>query len=214
MSKICRLEDIKELLNKDGYFVLGHGTGRAGNSNETIKSIFQNGLRTKDNSLYYTTIGLDASDINALKTKLCNWYHCDSKKVILIRIPIKYINVIGASGDLDGEKYGAFMIKHKESGRIINYLDPKFIVGCFDAENQYFEMNELFEETLTESSINKLIKQYKETLEKTEKRIKRLQQSMEHKTNDLSISSIYDTQLPDNFDFDDEIEWDTPEYKR
>ena len=198
MSKICRLEDIKELLNKDGYFVLGHGTGRAGNSNETIKSIFQNGLRTKDNSLYYTTIGLDASDINALKTKLCNWYHCDSKKVILIRIPIKYINVIGASGDLDGEKYGAFMIKHKESGRIINYLDPKFIVGCFDAENQYFEMNELFEETL----------------EKTEKRIKRLQQSMEHKTNDLSISSIYDTQLPDNFDFDDEIEWDTPEYKR
>ena len=37
---------------------------------------------------------------------------------------------------------------------------------------------------------------------------------MEHKTNDLSISSIYDTQLPDNFDFDDEIEWDTPEYKR
>lgn len=214
MSRNCRLEDIEGLLNEDGYFVLGHGTGRTTNSDDIVQSIFKNGLRTKDNSLYYTTIGLDTKDINALKTKLCNWYHCNSKKIILIRIPIKYINVIGSSADLDGEKYGAFMVKHEEGGRLINYLDPKFIVGCFDAENQYFEMNESFEEILTESSIDKLIKQYKESLEKTENRIKRLQQNLESETNDFSVSTMYDTQLPDNFDFDDEIEWDNSEYKR
>ena len=34
----------------------GHGTGRSGNSDEIVDQIFSKGLRTKDNSLYYTIV--------------------------------------------------------------------------------------------------------------------------------------------------------------
>lgn len=57
------LESIKNDLQNPDYVILGHGTGRSRNSDEIVQSIFTNGLRTKDNSLYYTTIGLDTSDL-------------------------------------------------------------------------------------------------------------------------------------------------------
>lgn len=52
------LEQLEPLLSESGYMCFGHGTGRKGNSDEVVDSIFSEGLRTKNNSLYYTTIGL------------------------------------------------------------------------------------------------------------------------------------------------------------
>lgn len=52
------LEQLAPILSETGYICLGHGTGRSGNSNEVVDSIFDSGLRTKYNSLYYTTIVL------------------------------------------------------------------------------------------------------------------------------------------------------------
>ena len=135
METLCTLSDIKDILNEERYFCLGHGTGRSGDKEEIVKSIFKTGLRTKDNSLFYTSIGLDTGDIEKLETKLNNWEHCESKKIILMRIPIKYINALGDTSDLDGERYGAFMLKREESGKIVNYVDPKLIIGFYYANN-------------------------------------------------------------------------------
>lgn len=214
METLCSLSDIKDILNEERYFCLGHGTGRSGDKEEIVKSIFKTGLRTKDNSLFYTSIGLDTGDIEKLETKLNNWEHCESKKIILMRIPVKYINALGDTSDLDGERYGAFMLKREESGKIVNYVDPKFIIGCYDANNHEFESNDKFEKTLSKESIKTLEKQYGEALEKTKTRLERLSMITElegninQKENAQVIPS--DKRFPENFDFDDEIEWDMP----
>ena len=214
METICKLKDVMDVLNQKGYFCLGHGTGRSNDSKEVVKSIFENGLRTKDNSLFYTSIGLDTSDFDNLETKLNNWEHCESKKIILIRIPIEFINVIGDTADLNGERYGAFMIKKDESGKIRNYVDPKFIVGCYDANTQEFECNDKFERVLRKETLETLQKQYKEALEKTKDRLQRIDEMANNMIGNQPIKAevnpIYDTSLLDNFDFDDEIEWDMP----
>lgn len=214
METLCSLSDIKDILNEERYFCLGHGTGRSGDKEEIVKSIFKTGLRTKDNSLFYTSIGLDTGDIEKLETKLNNWEHCESKKIILMRIPVKYINALGDTSDLDGERYRAFMLKREESGKIVNYVDPKFIIGCYDANNHEFESNDKFEKTLSKESIKTLEKQYGEALEKTKTRLERLSMITElegninQKENAQVIPS--DKRFPENFDFDDEIEWDMP----
>ncbi len=147
------LEQLKSLLFESGYMCYGHGIGRMGNSDEIVGSIFSEGLRTKDNSLYFTTVGLSTPtpelkeqykesglpepSIENLKEKFNNWQHLDSKKIIIARIPIEYINTMGDYCDRDGEMFGAFYIQKVQPNRkIINYLDPKFIVGCFDVEKQ------------------------------------------------------------------------------
>ena len=214
METLCTLDDIKDTLNAEGYFCLGHGTGRSSNSEEVVKSIFKTGLRTKDNSLFYTSIGLDTNDIEKLETRLNNWEHCESKKIILIRIPIKYINVLGDTSDLDGERYGAFMLEKEENGKKINYVDPKFIVGCYDASTHEFENNDKFEKSLSRETMETLEKQYKLALEKTKARLERLNMIAKPGSNANQKESIpeitYDKTVPENFDFDDEIEWDMP----
>lgn len=163
-----KLSDIEYLLGNDEYFYLGHGTGR-NNSSEVVASIFKNGLRTKDNSLYYTAIGLDTTNTEKLENKLNNWPHLESKNVILIRIPIKYINLYGESSDLNGEKFGAFYQEINET----YYLKPKFIISCYS--NGIFIKNPLFEENLSLETIKELKSNYQQILEKTANRLKRLE---------------------------------------
>lgn len=213
METMCKLKDVMDVLNEKGYFCLGHGTGRSNDSKEVVKSIFENGLRTKDNSLYYTSIGLDTGDFDNLETKLNNWKHCESKKIILIRIPIEFINVIGDTADLNGERYGAFMIEKAENGKIRNYVDSKFIVGCYDSVTHEFEYNDKFERVLRKETLETLGKQYKEALEKTKARLQRIEMTnnmIENQSIKDEVNPIYDKSLLDNFDFDDEIEWDMP----
>ena len=63
MNSECNIQALESILKDDKFLVLGHGTGRKGAGADVVKSIFENGLRTKDNSLYYTTIGLDIPSI-------------------------------------------------------------------------------------------------------------------------------------------------------
>lgn len=208
------LEKIYSVLNENGYICLGHGIGRTGNMNDTIQSIFQNGLRTKDNSLYYTTIGLDTTNIEALRQKLNEWQHQDSKKIILIRLPLEYINRLGDSADLDGEKFGAFYNEVISSnGKITYYLDPKFIVGCYDVEKQVVLLNNNFERILSEKTLRTLREKYKTTLAKTQARFERLEETL----NSLNANHNQNTQDEiqnlganlewDLSDFDDDIDW-------
>lgn len=220
------LELLAPVLSESGFICLGHGTGRSGNSNEVVESIFNNGLRTKDNSLYYTTIvlstptpelkqqyvemGLPEPTIERLKNQFNNWQHLESKKIIIARIPTEYINQMGDRSDRDGEMYGAFYTqKILPDGKSINYLDSKFIVGCFDVEKQAVRLNKKFERTLTPETIEKLKVEYKRTLEKTNIRL----QSFESKNvinnteNQFTTVGVDDKYL-ESFDFDDEIEWE------
>lgn len=213
IEQYTSLEDLYNILNKNGFICLGHGTGRSENSDSVVNSIFENGLRTKDNSLYYTTIGLDTSDVNRLKETLNNWQHLSSKKIILMRLPIEYINTIGESADLDGERYGAFFNEMQSPDeKITYYLNPKFIIGCYDVERQQVLLNNNFQEELNQEMLKELRTKFKKTLEKTKKRFKRQEESLmftntsEYNQEDLTQQTS-DMQWDIN-DFGDDIEWE------
>lgn len=221
------LEQLEPLLSESGYMCYGHGTGRKGNSDEVVDSIFNEGLRTKNNSLYYTTIalstptpelkaqfkkiGMQEPTIEDLKNQFNNWQHQDSKKIIIARIPTEYINKAGDRSDLDGEMFGAFYTqKQQPNGQETNYLDSKFIVGCFDVEKQAVRLNKNFEKTLTPETIEQLKENYKKTVEKTNARRERQNLSITQEEIDLSQQNqtqpvSYNTETYDNFD--DNIEW-------
>jgi len=221
------LDSLQDILSESGYLCFGHGTGRTGNSDEVVNSIFQEGLRTKDNSLYFTTIGLstptpeliaqyqelgiEPPTMDGLKQQFNNWSHADSKKIIIARIPTEYVNEAADRSDIGGERYGAFMTEEIDAnGKTTNYLDPKFIVGCFDVETQMVKLNKTFEKELSESTIKQLKEKYKKALQKTQARLEQMQsenivglsnQEMEQKTIDYGLP-----------DFDSEnIDWDIPE---
>jgi hypothetical protein len=221
------LEQLEPLLSESGYMCYGHGTGRKGNSDEVVDSIFNEGLRTKNNSLYYTTIGLSTPTpelkeqfkeigmpeptIEDLKKQFNNWQHQDSKKIIIARIPTEYINKAGDRSDLDGEMFGAFYTqKQQPNGQATNYLDSKFIIGCFDVDKQAVRLNKNFERTLAPETIEQLKENYKKTVEKTNAR--RIRQNLGITQEEINLSQQnqtqqvnYNTETYDNFD--DNIEW-------
>lgn len=221
------LEQLEPLLSESGYMCYGHGTGRKGNSDEVVDSIFNEGLRTKNNSLYYTTIalstptpelkaqfkkiGMQEPTIEDLKNQFNNWQHQDSKKIIIARIPTEYINKAGDRSDLDGEMFGAFYTqKQQPNGQETNYLDSKFIVGCFDVEKQAVRLNKNFEKTLTPETIEQLKENYKKTVEKINARKERQKLGITQEEINLSQQNqtqpvSYNTEIYDNFD--DNIEW-------
>lgn len=221
------LEQLEPLLSEPGYMCYGHGTGRKGNSDEVVDSIFSEGLRTKNNSLYYTTIGLSTPTpelieqfkeigmpeptLEDLKKQFNNWQHQDSKKIIIARVPTEYINKAGDRSDLDGEMFGAFYTqKQQPNGQATNYLDSKFIIGCFDVEKQAVRLNKNFERTLTQETIEQLKENYKKTVEKTIARKERQTMGITQEEINLAQQSqtqpvSYNTETYDNFD--DNIEW-------
>ena len=221
------LEKLESLFSESGYAFFGHGTGRRDNSDEVVDSIFSEGLRTKDNSLYFTAVGLSTPTpeikeankklgikeptMEGLKDQLNNWHHLDSKKIIIARLPIEYINNTGDHSDLDGEQFGAFYIQEiQPNGKATNYLDPKFIVGCYDAEKQSVRLNKNFERTLNESTIIKLREGYKKALEKTKNRLSKTALPFINNNNtkvESMPTATLDFDTIDSFDFPD-LDWE------
>lgn len=221
------LEELEPLLSESGYMCYGHGTGRKGNSDEVVDSIFNEGLRTKNNSLYYTTIalstptpelkaqfkeiGMQEPTIEDLKKQFNNWQHQDSKKIIIARIPTEYINKAGDRSDLDGEMFGAFYTqKQQPNGQTTNYLNSKFIIGCYDVEKQAVRLNKNFERVLTPETIEELKENYVNTVEKTNARKERqtagiTQEEINHANQEQQVIDNYKFDSYDSFD--DETEW-------
>lgn len=192
-NEYMTLEELEPILAESGYICFGHGTGRRGNDDEIVDSIFSEGLRTKNNSLALTTIGLSTPTpelkqqyaeygipeptMDGLKEQLNHWQHLDSQKIILARVPTEYINQMGDRSDLDGEMYGAFMIEEmNQNGKTTNYLDPRFIIGCYDVEKKAVKMNPCFERTLTQQTIATLNTKFKRTLDKTKQRLAKVEE--------------------------------------
>lgn len=219
------LEQLAPILSESGYLCVGHGTGRSGNSDGVVDSIFQRGLRTKNNSLYFTSIvlstpttelikqyeenGMPKPTIETLKQQLNNWQHQDSKKVILARIPMEYINMMGDRSDLDGEMFGAFMnTQVQEDGTPKFYLDSRFILGCYDVDTQTVRLNKTYERTLSKRTIRQLKDGYARAVAKTKKRIEAttLFPNVAPTNENLQPQQETSFALPD-FDFDDQIDW-------
>ena len=216
------LEQLEPLLSESGYMCFGHGIGRKGNSDEVVDSIFSEGLRTKNNSLYYTTIGLSTPTpenkalhkeigiseptLEDLKKQFNNWQHLDSKKIIIARVPSEYINKAGDRSDLDGEMYGAFYKqKVQVDGRETNYLDPKFIIGCYDIDKQAVRLNKNFERTLTPETIEQLKENYAKVVAKVKAR-KEIPDNLIFESQQIETPvANYNTDSYDSFD--DNIEW-------
>ena len=122
---------------------------------------------------------------------------------------------MGDRSDRDGEMFGAFYIQEfQPNGQATNYLDPKFIVGCFDVDKQAVRLNKNFERTLSPSTIEQLKEKYKLTLQKTKERIDRAaikptsNEEINVSNSQNDVTPTYDSY--DSFDFP-EIEWDIPE---
>lgn len=213
------IEQLSHLFSEKGYIYLGHGTGRSGNDDQIVDSIFNRGLRTKNNSLCYTTIvlstptpeikeqfkelGVPEPTISGLNEQFNNWPHMDSKKIIIARLPLEYINSMGDPSDLDGEKYGAFFREElQENGHKTYYLDPKFIVGCFDVDKQMVRLNEGYEQTMTPETISTLRDGYKKVLGKTKARLTRLESNFFGTGEQVDLSTPQNNLSQETFDFD------------
>ena len=228
------MEQLAPILSEQGYICLGHGTGRSGNDENVVDSIFQEGLRTKDNSLYFTTIGLDTPtpeiiksheelgieppSISAIENQFNNWQHQDSKKIIIARVPTEYINYNGNRSDLDGEMFGAFMDEELgNDGKTTNYLNPAFIIGCYDVDKKAVRLNKSFERTLSEQTLSKVKSRYKKALEKTQKRLKSIEDNLpsySEMMSELQQETTMQEQIIQNqemiSDFGEDIDWGFP----
>lgn len=102
-----------------------------------------------------------------LKGMLNNWKFMDSKKIILIRIPLEYVYALG--DEILAEKLHAFYVQNglRSNGRKQNYVNNKFIIGCYNAETKEIEINPNFEQELTEET--KLL--LKQGLEEAERKV-------------------------------------------
>ena len=204
------IDELHDVLTEEGYFILGHGTGRTADDS-VVDSIFKEGLRTKNNSLYYTSIGLDTGDIEKLKSTLNNWQHLDSQNIILMKIPIEYINMMGDSADLDGERFGAFYNEKvdEQTGRVTYYLSPKYIIGNYNAQSQTVEINPNYEWKLTKETLEEIKAKYLVAYNKTQAKFKRQEENFQKMVTGGDIKTLMENEGID-FDVDFDFEWDTP----
>ncbi len=97
-----------------------------------------------------------------------------SHQLIIIKIPTNYINITGGAKDYRGEQYLAFMTPHYEGKETINYLDPKFIFGVYDASKQAIIPNSHYETNISEQTLHKLDEGYKTAVAMTKSRLDQL----------------------------------------
>lgn len=129
----------------------------------------------------------------------------------MIRLPIKYVNLYGESADLDGERFGAFFIEKEQSdGKSTYYLNPKFIIGCFDVDKQLIIPNSNYEQELSQDSINILNSNFEKALKKAKTRLERLEKNNFNAQSQQRVNeSLYSNLSWDMSEFDDDnIEWE------
>lgn len=161
-------EELIALMSTKEYIYYVHGTGRGGNTHDIVDSIFKNGLRASHGDIYYTTVcyGLRIN-FEEFFNDLDNWKHLDSKKLIIVRYPLKYYLKHGMTGM--GEK--EYPIYTEINGS--RYVRPEFVMGCYDANTKDFEENPKFERILSKKTIKELDKKFEEMKTKIDERNKR-----------------------------------------
>ena len=162
------IENYKNILNQKDYLYLIHNISTKNNPNETVSSIFSQGLKVIDSNLNHNTIKIANGQNYENLIKYIN--NCDSNEIILIRLPLEYINPITDNNDdFCTEKYHVFYTKIN----LETYIDPKFIVGCFNTQTQDLAINPNFEPKLTLETKKELGKKLEEAIDMTLLRIEK-----------------------------------------
>lgn len=146
--------------SKNGYY--GHGTN--GDKN-VIDSIFKYGLRNSHGTLYHTTMTFgpgDQIDENVIDL-LNNWPHLNSKKIIILSLPIKYhiYDNLDIGTYLKATEAFSYVPSEEEKAKESLLLDgtytmPEFIKGCYDVEKKEFIANTKYYENLSIDEQNNL----------------------------------------------------------
>ena len=161
------IDNFNMIMNNPGNVYFGHGTGT--DEPEKLTSILVNGLRCKDDSLYFTSerlgegnnIGLD--DVR----KLRNWPHDSSKKIVIVSLP-KCFTILD-SYSLGTYHKGELAFCYTPSEEQIRnyglnpglYIMPEFILGYYDAIKDEFYRSQLYYEMLPDAAQRELFDRVK-----------------------------------------------------
>ncbi|MBR1884494.1 MAG: hypothetical protein IJ809_06175 [Clostridia bacterium] len=161
-------EEISSFFADTDDFVLGHGTP---GEEEIVSAIFKEGLiveNSEEVEFYMNTLrGLDSTSValgkgneklyNESQQLLNHWEHKDSKDIIIISLPIKYMipNI-----PYIADKYLPFYVQDTKNGGLL--LRPEFIKGRYNARNNSFTPNTNFYKNLEPSKQEELISEVKQ----------------------------------------------------
>lgn len=147
---------LKELLVDDDYIVLCHGTTLS--MDEIKDKIMNNGLyatgHNEGSSLLKTTNPVDVANYNIdeLKDKLNNWPH-ESNNIVFVKLPLKFFNAYSSHDDLDCQRTRAFQTKvSMKDGRYKYLLDPKFVVGAYNLDDETVVLNPNYEKEMSKET--------------------------------------------------------------
>jgi len=162
------LEDLKKILNNNENCYYGHGTngGKA-----VIDSIFKNGLRCSNNSLYFTScvFGRPEDIDESIYEQLNNWPHLEAEKVVIVSLPVHF-HILETPGlGTPKQAYDAFCYRVTDNEIVSQgkYVMPEFIVGCYNAQTKEFERNSRYYELLSSEEQTKVIEQIKKNYAQT-----------------------------------------------
>lgn len=185
--QFVELKELEPIFNDKNGFILGHGTNTARGNQDKIQSILNNGLTgyhsveseesndayknnpVGDTDLRSTTIGLYSGsdgkpiDMSALKYQLNHWKHLSARNIILIKLPIEYTNFTTSNPEY--RYYPYFIQKRDEGGQMRNYLDPRLIIGNYSCETGLVEINNKFENELSDEFRAELEQRFKKSEE-------------------------------------------------
>lgn len=175
---IMKIEEVKDILTNPDYAYYLHGTGRGGDEYQAgvVSSIFDNGLRASHNAMYWTTVcygtGKDVENSWAeMIDDMNHWKHLDSKNIIIVRFPIKYL-ILGADDSLGEKDYAIYNeIENPETKQVTRYINPKMVVGCYHATTGEFFVNPNFEKELSPETEKILQEKYEEGVKNFQDRI-------------------------------------------
>lgn len=162
--------DINEFLNNPENTYYGHGIGLS--TKETIESIFNYGLKCKDNKLFWTSIELGSGTKidDECKGMLKNWPHKKSEIVIIVSLPKKYLIYPNSHFGTDANKEIAYyympnitreLLKKYPQLSHTSFVMPEFVAGYYDSINDNFVSNPKYYEKLSDDEQFALFEQVK-----------------------------------------------------
>lgn len=167
-TTITKRSDILDIFRDQQLAYLGHGT--SGDEN-ILDSILETGLKTKTpksiraysntlRGLDSTTIPLGPGESSLFEQNeklLENWPHKNSKNIIIISLPLRYI--LSRSTKIGTDLYQAFCIGNEEQGY---FLRPEFIRGIYNSDTHSFIENINFFQNLPPEHQQALFEDIKE----------------------------------------------------
>lgn len=156
------------IFNNTNNCYYGHGT--RGNVDK-INSIFNNGLRCSNNSMYFTTCNLGFG--GEIEDEFCemmdNWPHLEADKIVVISLPKKLhiLDILDLGTYNQATNAFCYEVAGKENLTQGKYVMPEFILGCYDATTKTFEKNNKYYELLPQEEQDKLFEKVKENYAQT-----------------------------------------------